>query len=220
MREELAAASVAALYLVANQDSIVFVAKLLQLLQEVGLDHSDAAHALYAFHDAGADVAPLKLSLPGLDVVERKVGNVAVGIDGRNDLRIRRHFYGQRCAAVESFLEREDARPAVVERREFQCVLVRLSTAVDEEKAIVFVSASFAQSLRELPLQGILNGVAVEAECLQLLCHCLDVVWMAVTYADDGMSAIKVQVLLSLTVPDGATFATCNGHIHKRVYVE
>jgi len=220
MREELAAASVAALYLVANQDSIVLVAKLLQLLEEVGLDQSDAAHALYAFHDAGADVAPLYLSLPGLDVAQREVGNVAVGIDGRNNLRIRRHFYGQRCAAVEGFLEREDARPAVVERREFQCVLVCLSTAVDEEKAVVLVSAGFAEALRELALQGVLHGVAVETECLQLPRHGLYVVGMAMADADDGMAAVKIEVFLSLAVPDGAALAAGDGHIHQGIYVE
>jgi hypothetical protein len=43
---------------------------------------------------------------------------------------------------------------------------------------------------------------------------------MAMADADDSMTAIEVQVLLALGVPDFATFAAGNGDIHEGINVE
>ena len=220
MREELAAAAVATLYLVADEDGVVLVAKLTKCLQEVGLHHADAAHALYALHDAGTHIALLYLAFPRPYVVERQIGDVSVSIDWRDDFRVVRCLDGQRGAAVEGFLQGEDAGAAVEERRQLQRVLVGLCAAVDEEKAVVLVAASLAEPSRQFLLQGVLHGVAVEAERLQLSRHGLHIMRMAMAYTDNGVTAIKVEVLLALAVPHFATLATRNGHIHQRVNVE
>ena len=50
--------------------------------------------------------------------------------------------------------------------------------------------------------------------------HLFDIVWMGVTYGDHGMSAIKVQILLTLVVPHLAAFALDDVHVEERIYVE
>ena len=88
MSEKLAASAIAALDFVANQDGVVLVTEFAQTLHEVGRHHTDATHALNALEDAGADVALLQFTFPGREVVQRKIGDVAVGVDGRNDFGI------------------------------------------------------------------------------------------------------------------------------------
>jgi hypothetical protein len=38
--------------------------------------------------------------------------------------------------------------------------------------------------------------------------------------ADDGMTAIQIQILLSLVVPNLTTFALNDVHVEERIYVE
>ena len=40
------------------------------------------------------------------------------------------------------------------------------------------------------------------------------------TYADDGMSAIKVEIFRTFLVPHMATLATINGDVEKGINVE
>ena len=138
--EELAGTAVAALYLVADEDGVVSLAKSLQFLQETGLHHADTAHTLYALDDDGAHVVLLYLGTPGFYLVDGQIGDMAVGIDGSNNLGIGGSLNGQRGAAMEGLLGREHTSAAVVERGQFQCVLVGLGTGVDEEQLIVLVA--------------------------------------------------------------------------------
>jgi hypothetical protein len=107
-----------------------------------------------------------------------------------------------------------------MERGQFQCIFVCFCTTIDEEKAIILVSASLAQASGELFLQGVLYGIAVEAQCVQLLGHSFCIMRMAMTYADDSVAAIEVKIFLSFGVPNGASFATSNGYVHEGIYVE
>ena len=43
---------------------------------------------------------------------------------------------------------------------------------------------------------------------------------MAVTDADDCMTAIEVKILLTVLVPHVATFAALDGDVKKRIYVK
>ena len=116
--EEATAASVAALYLVADKHCSVLLAELMQALGKLGCGQLDAANALNALQDDSAHVALAQLNL-----------------------RVVRCFHGERRASVESLLTREDARATVVERSQLQGVLVGLGTAVDEKQLIVVVAA-------------------------------------------------------------------------------
>ena len=220
MREELAAAAIAALYLVADKDGVVLIAKFAKRLQEVGTDHADAAHALNAFEDAGTGVALLYLAFPSIYVVERQVGDVSIGIDWSDNLGVVRCLHSQRGAAVESFLKGKDAGASVIEGCQFQGILVGLSSAVDKEKAVVLVAASLAQALGELFLQRVLHGVAVEAQPCYLLTDSLHVMRMGMSHADDGVTAIEVEVFLSLAVPDAAALASGYGHVHEGINIK
>ena len=84
--EELTAAPIAALDLVADQNRAILLASSCQALGKLLGGELDAAHALNALQDDGTDVALLQFSLPGRQVVQRQVGHVAVVVDGGDDL--------------------------------------------------------------------------------------------------------------------------------------
>jgi hypothetical protein len=50
--------------------------------------HADAAYALDALHDAGRDVALSQLAVPGIEVVEGKIGDVTVVVDRSDDFGV------------------------------------------------------------------------------------------------------------------------------------
>lgn len=76
MGEELAAASVAALDFIENQDRVVFRTSLAESLHEFVCRQLDAAYALYAFDNHCADISFGQFGLHGFDVVQREVGDV------------------------------------------------------------------------------------------------------------------------------------------------
>ena len=93
--KEASAAAVAALNLIGDEHGTIFVAELLKTLGKLLTHELDAAHALDALNDAGADIALGQFLTPGLQVVEGQIGGVAVGVDGGDDLRVVGHLYGQ-----------------------------------------------------------------------------------------------------------------------------
>ena len=95
MGKELAAASVAALDLIQHQHRVMGGAGLPQGVHEVVGRQLDAAHALNPFDDDGTHVPLRQFAAHGLDVVQRQVGDMSVGIDGRNDFRIVRGLHCQ-----------------------------------------------------------------------------------------------------------------------------
>ena len=135
----------------------------MESLCKLGSGESYAAHALYAFDDAGADIALGKLLLPCLKVVDRQIGGVAVGVDWSNDFRVVGHLYCQRCPAVEGLLGRKHAGASRLERCQFQCVLVCLGTTVYQEQLIAVVATGLTQSLCQLLLQLVDDRVGIES---------------------------------------------------------
>jgi hypothetical protein len=45
-------------------------------------------------------------------------------------------------------------------------------------------------------------------------------VGMRVSYGDDGMTAIQVQIFLTFVIPNLTAFALHNIHVEERIYVE
>ena len=122
---------------------------------------------------------------------------------------------------MERLLAREDAHGLwILERRQLQGVLVGLGTTVDEKQLVVLVAADASQSLGHLLLQFVDDGVGVEPNLLQLLRHLIYIMGVRVPDADDGMTAIEIQILLSLVVPNLAAIALHNVDIKKWIYVE
>ena len=85
---------------------------------------------------------------------------------------------------------------------------------------VVLIARSLAQTLSQFLLKGILYGVAVEAQLVQLLGHCLHIVRMAVTDADDGMTSIEVEILLSFVVPHGTALSLRDVDIKQGIDIE
>ncbi len=55
---------------------------------------------------------------------------------------------------MEGFLKGDDFLSAVVERRQFQGILIGFRTGVHEEQLVVFFTGYFTQFLRQLLLKG------------------------------------------------------------------
>ena len=127
MGEELAATSVATLYLVADEHRAVLLASCMQTLGKLLIDHTYATNTLYALDDASGNVALGKLALPCIKVVEGQIGDVTAVVDGRDNLGIVGHLNRQRRTTVERFLCRQHTCATGVERSELQSVLVSLS---------------------------------------------------------------------------------------------
>ena len=107
-----------------------------------------------------------------------------------------------------------------MEGSELQGVLVCLCARVDKEEIVVLIAASLAETLSQFHLKHVLYGIAVEAQFVELLCHLLHVVWMAMTYADYCVSAVEVEVLLTFVVPRSTAFTLDDVDVEERIYVE
>ena len=218
--KKLSATPISALYLVADENGVVLGAELTKPLHEVGRGKADAAHSLYALYDNGTDVTLLNLCPPCLQVVERQIGYVVVGIDRGNIFGVGRGLYGKRGAPVEGLLEGENACAPVVERGQLQGVFVGFGPRVDEKQLIVIISACLAKACGKLPLQGVDDGVAVEAEFAELLRHGLNIVGVAVAHADHGVASVEVEIFVAISVPHTAPLAVVYGNVKEGVYVE
>ena len=108
---------------------------------------------------------------------------------------------------MERMLHGEHPAAPIVETGEFQCILVGLSTTVDQEETIVLITAYFSESLSQLLLQGVDDTVGVETNLLHLVIDSLNIMRMTVTNADDSMTSIEVKILLSFIVPYAGSFA-------------
>ena len=144
---------------------------------------------------------------------------MAVGVDGCYDLGVVGGFHGEGCAAVEGFLCSKDPCASVVERCEFQRVLIGFRAAVHQEQLVIVVAAGLAQVFGQLLLQGVDDRVGVEADVGQLLVDGFHVVGMAVSYADDGMAAVEVEIGCAFLVPHRASLAAHDVDIQEGVNV-
>ena len=68
-------------------------------------------------------------------------------------------------------------------------------------------------------MKGIDDAIGIKAQLCGLLCKSLDIVGMAVSDADDGMSTIEVEVLLAFVIPNVATLSACDGDVEEWIYV-
>ena len=220
MGKELAASSVTALDLVADQHGTVALAGISQALSELWRGHLDAAHTLDALEDDGSDTTLRQFTHPRLQVVQRQETGMVVIVDGGDDLWVVRHLDGQTRPSVECFLAREHTGVARLERSQFQGVLVGLGTGVDEKQLVVVVATYLSQSLSQFHLQFVNHGVRIEPDVLQLLRHLFNIVRVRVSDADHGMAAIQVEVFLTLVIPNLTALALHNVHVEERIYVE
>ena len=211
--EELPATAVAGLDFVENQHRFVLGAERAEVAHELVRRQLDAAHALDALDDDRRDAALAEFGFDGEGVVEREVSNIQSLIDRGDDARVIRYADSRRGAPVEGMLEGEDALLAVVERRELEGVLVRLGTGVDQEQGVVVVARSLAEAVGELLLERVNHRVGVKAQLADLLADGLHVGRMAMSYGDDGMAAVEVEVLGAVGVPDVAALALDNLYI-------
>ena len=142
--KELARASVAALYLVADKDGARVVARLAQALHELRCCEPYAAHALYALYYDGAYVAFSQFRFECVEVVHGQERGVPVAVDWRVDFRVVSRFHGERRAPVKGVRGREHAGAPVLERSQLEGVFVCLCARVDKEQAVVVVARGFA----------------------------------------------------------------------------
>ena len=192
----------------------------MQSLCKLLRSHAYAAHALNALQYDGTDIPLRQFNLPCRKVVHRQISYVSVVVDGSDNLRVVRHLYGKTGASVESLFCRQHSCASVGKRSQFQRILVSFSPAVDEKQLVVVISADASQPFSQFSLKFVDNRIGVESQFAHLLGYLLNIVWMRMTNADDGMTAIQVQVLLPLVVPYLASLSPDNVHVEEGIYVE
>jgi hypothetical protein len=133
MGKELAASAVSALYLIENQDSLVTRTEIAQLAHEVVGRELYAANTLNAFDDDARYIALLQLVLDSLRIVQRKVGDIEILIDGSDDLGIIGDSDRSGSTSVERVLESDDMFLAVVERGQLECIFIGFGSGVDQK---------------------------------------------------------------------------------------
>ena len=101
--EELARTAVATLDFIANQHRIRFVTCLPHALHELGSGQPDTSDPLNTLHNHGTHIAFGQLHLKSVQIIQRQVSHVPVGVDGSYDFRIVRCLHGQRRTPVERF---------------------------------------------------------------------------------------------------------------------
>ena len=151
--KEFTAATVSALYFVQNQDRSGFGTSVAKFLHEFGSRYFDTAHSLYSFDDNSAYVSFCQFLFHRLDIIQGKIGHMAVVIDRSNDGRIVSSLYCQRSTSVESLAEGHYFGTSVIEGSQLQRILIGFGSAVDQKQGIVFVTGDFSQSFRYLLLQ-------------------------------------------------------------------
>ena len=121
---------------------------------------------------------------------------------------------------MEGLLEGENACAPVVERGQLQGVFVGFGPRVDKKQLVVVISACLAKACSKLSLQGVDDGVAVEAQLAELLRHGLNIVGVAVAHANHGVASVEVEIFVAISVPHTAPLAVVYGNVKEGVYVE
>lgn len=116
---------------------------------------------------------------------------------------------------MEGVAHADDLASSVMERSEFKSIFVGFSTAVDEEYVVVRIATGDAKSMCELDLNGVVDRVAVEVKPSKLFGNQLDEMRMSVANGNDSVSAIKVNVFVTLVIVDVASVALDNVHVKK-----
>ena len=99
-------------------------------------------------------------------------------------------------------------------------VLVGLGAAVAEEEAVVRISGNLAETGCEVFLQGVLDGVGVEAELAELGRKHLNVVRMTVTYRNHCVAAVEIGVLHALGIPESGVEAAYRLYVPEFICLE
>ena len=91
---------------------------------------------------------------------------------------------------------------------------INLNSLIKNDKIKkIIIAAGFTQLIGQLLLQAVDHGVGIETEVAHLLRNGFHVGGMAMPYGDHGMTAIKVEVLIALLVPNVTTFSLDNLYI-------
>ena len=215
MREEPAAAAVTRLNLVEDHHRTRGVALLAHGTQEVVRCHTYAAHALYTLDDDGSIGAAAKLRTHRLDIVQRRECHLIGTVHGSLYRGVVRNGHGQTRTSVEGSVHGQHTLAARRERSQLQGVLVGLGAAVAEEERIVVISRQFAQLVRQLLLQGVDDGIRIEPDLRELRRDHLHIVRMGVTYRDDGMAAVEIEILDTVAIPQICPMGLYRLHVEQ-----
>jgi len=180
----------------------------------------DARNALNALDDDGGEFARRELGAGRFEVVQRGEFHVGRPVERRTDGGVVRRGDGARRAAVEGFGEGQHFGAARLERRQLECVFVGLGARIAEEKAVVAVTRCAAKFFGQRGLKRVFDRIGVESQPGGLLRDRLHVVGLGVADRDDGVSAVKVEVLGACGVVDEAAFAAHRLDGVEGVYVE
>ena len=121
---------------------------------------------------------------------------------------------------MERFGKRNDAGTSVVERSQFQGILVGFCAGVNQEKLVIVVAADGSQTVGYFLLQFVDDRIGIESQCGYLFADGFHVVGMCVADGDYGMASVEVEVFLAFVVPYVTAFSLDDVDIEEGIYVE
>src|SRR5437899_1329881 len=121
---------------------------------------------------------------------------------------------------MKTFRKSDDLFFAVVKRSKFQGILICLGTTVAQKKLVIFLSTYVTELISKLLLQWNFYRVGVKSNLVQLVFDTLHPMRMCMTYRNDRMTAVHVEVACALIVPHIRTFAFYNGNVVDWVNVK
>ena len=163
MSKELTATAIARLYLIHNEQRTRLIACLAGSVQELCRCHTDTAYTLNRLDNNGGILLARKFALKSLHVVKIDEGNIRSLIGRGLDCGVIRQRHSHTCATVECAVHSQHAGTTRCERSQLNGILVSLRTTIAEEEFVVGVARQGTQLLGQLYLQGVDNGIGIEA---------------------------------------------------------
>ena len=217
--KELTRTAITALDFITDKYCIVLVAQLTQALHEFRSYQTDTAYPLDTFNHHRTDITLCQFCFPSREIVHRQISHMTVGIDRRNDFRIVSSFYGQRSTAMKCLFLYQYTGTSVVERSQLQRIFISLSTTINQEELIIIITGKFAQTIGQLLLQLIDDGVGIEAQLCHLVANHFHIMRVSMTNRDHSMTTIKVEIFIALIIPHVATFSLNDIDIEQGIYI-
>src|SRR5580692_9220605 len=120
---------------------------------------------------------------------------------------------------MKTLAEGNDLLTTGMKTGQLERVLIGLRAAVTKEKLVVGTPRNLTQFRRQFLLQRDADRIGIEPNLVQLLGDTLYIMRMRMTDGDHSMTAIKIQVLLSLLIPYIGTLGFDDRNVVDRVNI-
>ena len=220
MGEELSATTVARLYLIDNKHRTRFGTNVPQSAQELVIGQLYTTYPLYALDHDSTHIAGRQLATHSIYIVQCEIHNIERMIYRCYDFGVIGYVYSSRRTAMKRVRKRNDFFLPCMERCQFQRIFIGLGTGIDQEETVIVISRRTAELIGQFDLQGIDYRIGIKRKLIELFRQLFHIIRMGMTYRNYGMTAVKVEILVSFIVIHMTTFSPDDIDIEKRIYIK